>query len=190
MSHRYCTLFDRDYLSRGLAMIGSLQQYEPEARIVVYAFDRVVEEVVRSLALPRLDVVALAQFETQAHVKIKASRTNVEYCWTCTPSVIDDCISRFDLEHCTYIDADMFFFDSARSALEELQGASVLITEHHYTPAYDQTATMGKYCVQFMGFRRDKHGLEALHWWRDRCLEWCYARPEKGKFGDQKYLDD
>src|SRR3546814_10715067 len=71
----------------------------------------------------------------------------------------------------------------------EKSGAHVLMTDHGYSPEYDQSATSGQYCVQFMTFNR--HGGEHIrHWWESRCIEWCFARFEDGKFGDQKYLDD
>jgi hypothetical protein len=74
--------------------------------------------------------------------------------------------------------------------LEELSNKSILITEHRYSKKYDLAKERGIYCVQFVTFKRDSDGLEALNWWGERCLEWCYARVENGKFGDQKYLDD
>jgi hypothetical protein len=90
----------------------------------------------------------------------------------------------------TYLDADLMFFSSPEPIFEEVGEASILITEHRYLPEFDKAETNGIYNVQFMMFRRDTDGLKALHWWRDRCLEWCFARCEDNKFGDQKYLDD
>jgi hypothetical protein len=84
----------------------------------------------------------------------------------------------------------MVFYSDPRVLNEELVNSSVLITEHRYTPEYDQSATSGIYCVQYVLFRNDEAGMKVLRWWRDACLEWCFNRSENGKFGDQKYLDD
>jgi hypothetical protein len=83
------------------------------------------------------------------------------------------------------------FFRDPEPVWQELGNDSVLIVPHRYAPQWQaQEETSGTYNVEFMTFRRDERGLEALHWWRDRCLEWCYFRVEDGKMGDQKYLDD
>ena len=91
----------------------------------------------------------------------------------------------------TYIDADLWFLQSPKPIFDEFDSSAkhVLITDHSYSPQYDQSARSGQYCVQFMIFTRTGGEL-VRDWWEQRCLEWCYARYEDGKFGDQKYLDD
>ena len=92
----------------------------------------------------------------------------------------------------TYLDADLYFFNDPHILLNEMKdaGKDVLITKHNYAPEYDQSERSGIYCVQYLTFRNNQKGLEVLNWWVDRVEEWCYARVEDGKMGDQKYLDD
>jgi hypothetical protein len=146
--------------------------------------------VLKKLNLPKTTVISLPEFEDEELLKVKKDRTPVEYCWTCTPSVIKFCIENYSLDSCTYLDADLYFWSDPRILIEEMGNKSVLITPHRYTPKYDQTKRSGKYCVQFMTFKNDECGMHVLNWWRNACLDWCYARVEDGKFGDQKYLDD
>ena len=67
-------------------------------------------------------------------------------------------------------------------------GKAVMITPHNYAPQYDQSSKSGKYCVQFIIFKRNE-SENVRKWWETKCLEWCYQRVEENKFGDQKYLD-
>jgi hypothetical protein len=140
--------------------------------------------------LPNITPIALEDFEDEELLAVKPTRSSAEYCWTCTPAVILYCIEKYTLPSCTYIDADMIFYHDPALLIAEMGAKSVLISEHRYTQDYDQSKNSGIYCVQFMCFKNDSHGMKALRWWRDRCIEWCYARHEEGKFGDQKYLDD
>lgn len=187
---KFCTLFNTTYLSRGLAMYNSLDKYCDSFHLYIFAFDQHCFEVLTKLALPHASIVNLKDFENDNLLAVKDSRTAQEYCWTCGSSTIKYCIETYDLDHCTYVDADLLFFGNPKVLIDEMKEKSVLITEHRYTPSCDQTATSGTYCVQFMTFKNTEEGMTALNWWVDACLEWCFSRCEDNKFGDQKYLDD
>ncbi len=184
-----CTLFDSNYLSRGLALYTSLQHVSAKFHLYVVAFDNKCYDYLLKAALPDMTVISLNGFEDEALLEIKSTRSVAEYCWTCTPSVILYCLEKYSLPSCTYIDADMIFYDDPQLLLDEMSSNSVLICEHRHSKDYDVSDTHGIYCVQFMCFKNTEDGLKVLRWWRERCLEWCYDRLEDGKFGDQKYLD-
>ncbi|MFN5952428.1 MAG: hypothetical protein ACK6A9_18285 [Dolichospermum sp.] len=187
----YVTLFDSNYLTRGLVMYRSLLRHAGEFHLWIICFDDLAHQLLQQLNLEKVTLVSLSEFEDSELLKIKPQRTQREYCWTCTPSTLLYVLNTEPhVDTITYLDADLMFFSSPEPIFTEAKNASILLTEHRYLPEYDQSATSGIYNVQFMMFRRNIEGLNALKWWRDRCIEWCYARFENGKFGDQKYLDD
>jgi hypothetical protein len=192
MVEHYVTLLDSLFLPQGLALNASLLRHSATYTLWILCVDDYAFEVLERLAPPNIRPLRLSMLETPELLRIKPTRTRSEYCWTLTPFA-----PRFVFEtdatvgRVTYLDADLWFRRNPAPLFEELEGAgaSVLITDHAYAPEYDQSSTSGQYCVQFITFVR--HGGELVRqWWEDRCIEWCYARFEDGKFGDQKYLDD
>lgn len=189
----FCTYFDRNYLRRGLALYRSLVDHAKPFRLWVLCFDDPVFDVLHQLDLPELIPISLRDFEKRhpEFLETKSSRSRIEYYFTSTPSLILDILeSNPEVEAITYLDADLFFFSDPSSVYEELKEGSVLIVEHRFPPRLAERVIYGIYNVGFLAFRGDETGMECLHWWRDRCLEWCYDRLEAGRFADQKYLDD
>jgi hypothetical protein len=145
------------------------------------------------LHLKYVTPLPLATIETEALLKVKSSRSRGEYCWTLTPFT-PDLIFSLDkaIKRITYLDADLFFFDNPAKLFQEFEdsGKHVMITEHAYAPEYIKYLELsGRFCVQFMVFDRSSEARTIMQWWQERCIEWCFARHEDGKFGDQKYLD-
>lgn len=188
--YNFCTLFNSNYLTRGIALYESLKKYCKNFKLYVFAFDNECVDILNYLSLENMVVISPEEFEDEELLSVKSTRTRGEYCWTCTPSTILYVLKKYEVKSCTYLDADLYFYDSPEILFKELGSDSVLITEHRYTEQYDQSNISGKYCVQFMTFKNDERGLRVLNWWRNACIDWCYARIEDGKFGDQKYLDD
>lgn len=191
MEH-YVTLFDSLFLPQGLALHLSMERYATPYRLWILCVDDEVFQVLSALELPNVSLMRLSDLETDELRKVKQDRTAGEYCWTLTPFAPRFVFEAdYSVQRVTYLDADMWFRKNPKPIFQEFEqsGKCVLITDHGYAPEYDQSATSGQFCVQFMTFCRDS-GERVRSWWEDRCVEWCFARLEGGKFGDQKYLDD
>jgi hypothetical protein len=196
MAHRdLCTYLDVQYLDKGLAMFESLARYLDDFKLRVVCFDDLSHAVVREIGDPRLEPLHIRVLE-QADPELLATRiqrTQVEYMWTATPCVIRYFRDRDGLDEITYVDADTFFFSSPEPLFDGLGDGSVTITPASSSPQHYSRRLVehaGLFIVQFMSFRSDDDGGAALDWWRERCIEWCFANYEDGKMGDQKYLDD
>ena len=186
----FCTLFDSNYLSRGLALYSSLERVMPDFHLYVVAFDDLTFSLLKKRSLEKMTIISLDEFEDDALLRVKPTRSRAEYCWTCTSSVILYVLDKYNLPLCTYLDADLYFYSSPKALIDEMGNHSVLITPHRYTEEFDSTETSGKYNVQFITCRNNPDGKAVMHWWRQACLNQCELNPAKGLCGDQKYLDD
>lgn len=191
MEH-YVTLFNKLFLPQGLALHSSLARHGGEFTLWVICLDDETRRVVESCNVPSFRAIELGSVETPELRNVKSERTLVEYCWTLTPFAPKAVFERApDASRVTYLDSDVFFLKSPSPIFEEFErsGKSVLITDHAYDAEYDQTLISGQFCVQFLTFLKNS-GEPVRKWWEDRCVEWCFARAEDSKFGDQKYLDE
>ena len=191
MENVFVTLFDSGYLSRGLTMYESLRSVCTDFKLYIIAFDEECEKKLYEANLEKTIIISLSDFEDDELLAVKGNRSRGEYCWTSTPKSVLYVFDRYNEKICTYIDADMFFFQDPSCLIDELEDDEVvMITEHRYSDYCDQTGISGKYCVQFMPFKNNDKARRILEWWKERCLENCGHDPEKGICGDQKYLDN
>jgi hypothetical protein len=174
-------------------MYESLKTHSLEFHIYIFAFDNISYQILKDLNLQDVTTISLEEFETPELLEVKAGRSKAEYCWTCTPSTISYVINNYNVPACTYLDSDLYFYSDPSILIEEMIGfhKNVLITEHRFAPLaklYEEKRA-GRFCVQFLTFTNENNSLRILEKWRLQCIDWCFARYEDGKFGDQKYLD-
>lgn len=189
----YCTYFDWNYASRGLALYRSLERHCPSFRLWVLCMDSRCYDILSQLHLEHICLVRLEDLEKDDErlLAAKQNRRRIEYYFTCTPSLPLFILSHWPgVDLITYLDADLFFFSDPAPIYEEIADHSIAIIPHRFPTGFRHLEDSGIYNVGWLSFRRDRDGLACLHWWRDQCLEWCYDRKENGRFADQKYLDD
>ena len=187
----FCTLFDRNYLVKGLAMLRSLQRHCPTALVHVLCMDDETREILQALAMSHVSCLSLAEVETPELLAVKPTRSVAEYCWTLSPCLPLHVLQwNPEIDAITYIDADLYFYSSLQPLFDEIGAASIVIIEHRFPPPFKHLEMNGRFCVEWVGFKRDEQGMACLARWREQCIEWCFHRLEENRMGDQKYLDE
>jgi hypothetical protein len=189
----FCTYFDRNYLTRAVALHQSLVRHSQPFTLWALCLDDDTYRTVTELDLESLRPVRLSELEKADPELVEASknRSTVEYYFTLSPALPLHLLTVVPgIDSITYLDSDLLFYSSPQPVFDELALGSVVIVGHRYPPHLRDLAAYGNYNVAMLAFRNDIPGLTLLRRWREQCLEWCYDRVEDGKFADQRYLDD
>lgn len=197
MKDSYCTLFDKNYLDKGIVMIDSLFNCAEDIVIYVLAMDDLCVEILHKYYGGKIKIITINELEeyTQKLKETKKSRTRAEYCWTCTPCLIEYIIKIYSEYSCTYIDSDLYFWVNPHELVCEMydNGKTVQIVRHWFgnnEKSKEREIKSGKYCVQFNTFCNERSSLKLLEVWKNQCLECCSMVADGKYFGDQKYLDN
>jgi hypothetical protein len=176
-----------------LTLYESLSKMLPSLDLWVLCLDETSHNLLEALSLKEVHPVELGELELfdPKLATIKNTRTAPEYYFTCKSVFIDYLFETVTLPRITYLDADLYFFESPTELHLEARDASAVVHGHNF-PANqaDIADQVGRYNAGFISVRNDKTGRDCITDWRERCLDWCYDRVEDGKYADQKYLDD
>lgn len=190
----FCTLFDSGYMDRGIVLYKSLEKYADEFCLYILCLDELAFRTLKKMEFQDAVIIPEAAILDEVLAEIKRERHRSEYCWTCTPLLVEYVLEYFPVRDCTYIDADMMFYGNPQVLLDELyaEGASVGIIGHRFPENIAKNKReryYGKYCVEFNTFLNDDRGRRVLKDWKESCLKQCTMELGEDGFGDQKYLE-
>lgn len=189
----FCTVVDRNYLTRGLALYSSLQRHCPDNHLFILCMDHATREALAGLGIKGVTLVPYEEMADDRLRRAGQGRNVKELSITCKPAIVRWLLhSHPEIELLHFIDSDLYFFAHPQPMLEELGEGSIGIAEHRFPRRLEPETSRGCgiYNSGWVCFRRDEQGLLCVEDWYERCLEWCYDRVEDGKYTDQKYLEN
>ena len=195
MKNTYCTLFNYDYLTRGLALYRSMERCIDDFRLYILAMDKETFEILEDQNLEQVILIYVDSIMDDRLKTVLGRRPGPSFFWTCTPLVIEYILKEKKEEWCTYVDADCYFLKDPGKVFDIIEEGnySVGIVEHRFRKddSYDGLIEMdGRFNVAFNTFRNEDNSLKILDEWKEQCINCCTNDPTDGNFGDQLYLNE
>ncbi|MBI3442705.1 MAG: hypothetical protein HY007_02975 [Candidatus Sungbacteria bacterium] len=185
----FCTLTDKNYVYKWLALCNSIETHISRYTIWVLCLDDESEILIRRLDKKNVEIVNLSHLRDTELERVRSSRTKQEFAWTCKPSIMSYILGEKNVAAMIFVDADMLFYSSPEPLFQKYTDASIMITSHKFSEKKQYIADIvGYYNSGFIIFRNDGTSRACVRRWKNQCIEWCYNFHDKGRHGDQSYL--
>lgn len=189
MKYDFCTLTDKNYIYKWLALCNSIEKYISCYKIWVLCLDDESEILIKKLGKKNVETVRLSHLQDRELEKVMSSRTKQEFAWTCKPSIMSYILEEKNVREMIFVDADILFYSSPEPLFAKYKDASIMITSHKFSEKKAHIAdVVGYYNSGFIIFRNDEISRACARRWKNQCIEWCYNFHDKGRHGDQSYL--
>ncbi len=197
MITNYCTLFDSNYLDKGIVTIDSLLSKSKQCSIFILAMDKECERILSArYKEERVKLISISELKSYEKrlIVLEKERSVAEFSWTCASCLLHYIFNSQHVDNCTYVDADLYFFSNPDLLVGELteNEKGVLIVEHRFKGGLVgriNEKNSGKFCVEFNTFIKNEDSMALLNEWKEQVLESCSTYTTDG-FGDQMYLND
>ena len=202
--HVAFTSVNTNYLNRASILAKSVKKHSPEVHFVLLLVE---PKLILSGALQRKilesspefdEILTLQDFKMSVRSSLY-SLPVVEACTAIKGEAMLHLLSRHDVEVATYLDPDLYFYQSLNLIIKEHEQNDVLLTPHLLSPPIstshilnDEIYGVAKHGVFNLGFISCKatiKSIEVISWWADRLSDYCKVDYSEGLFTDQKWFD-
>ena len=96
----------------------SLYNVCPDFKLYIISFDNKCYDSLVGKELDNIIVIKYSDFENDTLKEAKSNRNRREYLWTCSSFGIKYILEKYDLEVCTYLDSDLFFYSDPTNVIK------------------------------------------------------------------------
>jgi hypothetical protein len=206
LKHYLYTSINLNYLGRALTLARSLGNYDSSFHFVLVVVEPVHElssdeiEKIRNIDGGRTfhEVLTLKDIDTR-DIKGFENYSVIEMCTSIKGKVSTELLERSDSAYVTYLDPDLYFYDSINHIRKAHKEFDVLLTPHIINPPLNNsviwndevfgTLRHGVFNLGFVSFKKSNYSLRVSRWWADRLNVSCSSNYSSGVFTDQKWWD-
>jgi lipopolysaccharide biosynthesis glycosyltransferase len=195
MKRFICTYFDINYLGRGMALYHSLINCSHDNfTLYVLGLDNETCDYFVKNPQKNLVCISLNSYIEYFNIDLNRFASRREFYFSLTPSWCLYLLNRFqEIDILTYLDADVFFFQSIEALYDDLGSHSIGMARQHFSwfkKLFFKHS--GNFNVGVNLFRNNQAGLKCLSEWKHSCDSWKADDPNNSLsfFSDQLYLDE